>query len=171
MVDTTSEEPNKHQIAPLIVEGRFRFKRLSEAHLLAEFLAEVCPNPRLAIMGITEILVNAVEHGNLGISFEEKSKLQLEAHWLEEIDRRLSLPEHINQFVEVELTRTETEIRIKVTDQGNGFNWQQYQSTTPNNNLLSTHGRGIMMAKNLAFQRLEYAGKGNEVTCIISLKD
>jgi len=167
MADTSNTTPNKLEVARLLQKGHFRFRRLSEAHLLAEFLAEACPNPRLAIMGITEILVNAIEHGNLGISYEDKSKLQKEANWLEEIDRRLDQPQHINQFVEVELTRTETEIRIKVTDQGNGFDWQRYQTGT--HDPLSSHGRGILLAKNLAFKQLEYTGKGNEVTCVIAL--
>ena len=169
MADTTNTLPNNLEVARLLKEGHFRFRLLSEAHLLAAFLSEACPNPRLAIMGITEILVNAVEHGNLGIGFEEKSKLQMEANWLQEIDRRLNLPEHANQFVDVQLIRTETEIRIKVTDQGNGFDWQHYQSGT--HNPLSTHGRGILLAKNLAFKQLEYTGKGNEVTCVIALEN
>jgi anti-sigma regulatory factor (Ser/Thr protein kinase) len=167
MADTTDDNPNKFQIAQFMLEGHFRFRQLSEAYLLAQFLAAACPNPRLAAMGITEILVNAVEHGNLGISFEEKSTLQMKANWLEEINRRLNLPAHINQFVEVKLTRTETEIRITVTDQGTGFDWQRYQSET--NHSFDIHGRGIFLAKSLAFKRLEYTGTGNTVTCVIDL--
>lgn len=168
MADIASLKSEKGSASLYMLSGCFRFKKLQEAHLLAEFLAEACPNPRLAIMGITEILVNALEHGNLGISFEEKSKLQLEENWLDEIDKRLNLPEHINQFVEVEYRRMEKTIEIKVTDQGEGFDWKKFQDPV-NKTLLSTHGRGILLAKSLAFSKLEYSEKGNVVTGTISL--
>jgi len=163
-------KPNSLDALHFLVSAKFRFRRLTEAQLLAEFLAKACPNPPLATMGITEILMNAIEHGNLGIGFEEKSKLQSENRWLEEIDRRLELPEHINQTVELEFTKTNTHIQIKVTDQGKGFDWRQFEDKDPKK-ALCTHGRGITIAKDLVFQKLEYSEKGNEITCTIALEE
>lgn len=168
-----SDNPDLNPISALLCRGLFRFKRLSEARVLAEFIAHGCPNPRLAVMGISELFVNAVEHGNLGISYEEKSQLQLRDDWLEEIDRRLDSPEHKDQYVEVEFTRTQTEIQLKVTDQGHGFDWSVIQtcpSDANSSNPLSSHGRGILMAKQLSFKSLEYSGKGNVVTATIAIK-
>jgi len=47
-------------------------KTLNEAESLASFLANCFPDPDRALTGISEILINAVEHGNLAISYEKK---------------------------------------------------------------------------------------------------
>jgi len=155
--------------APLMLSGKFRYHHLKEASALAEFLGQSCPNPRAAIMGLCEILVNAIEHGNLGITYDEKSALQKEDEWMTEIERRMNLPENSHKYVDVEFKRTESEIRITVIDQGKGFDWHCFEELNPEGKT-AKHGRGIVVAKNLAFKYLEYAGKGNEVTCVIDLK-
>ncbi len=170
MSDTPSDRITPKILADLLIQGQFRLKRLAEAHLLAEFLSHHCPRPRLVVVGITEILVNAIEHGNLGIGYEEKTRLQLQDDWLKEIDRRLSAPENKHKYVEVDFNRTDDEIHIKVTDQGKGFDWKKYHDKDAESSA-ETHGRGIVLAKSLAFKSLQYSGAGNQVTCIISLKE
>ena len=98
---------------------------------------------------------------------EPKSLLQANNTWLSEIDRRLELPENKNKFVEVEYSKTDTHIQVTVTDQGNGFDWKKFESN--GNRSQDSHGRGIFLAKKLAFQELYYSGKGNVVTCVIAL--
>lgn len=164
------------ELSTLLLYGKFHYKHLHEGNLLAQFFAKLCPNPRLAIVGISELLINAIEHGNLAITSDEKADLQRRNIWLEEIERRLSLPEYKDKLVEVEYTRTQTEIQIKVSDQGDGFDWQTFETEKLNNqsldpkSLLASHGRGIMMAKALVFKKLEYSGRGNVVTGVIALK-
>lgn len=170
MDEMPKDAPKMESLSDLLWQARFRIRHLSEAHLLAEFLSNTCPNPRLNIIGLTEIFINAIEHGNLGISFEEKSKLQLQENWLEEIDRRLNLPEHRDQFVEIFYERLNDEIHVTVTDQGKGFDWKKYQTAPEKDaNFKDSHGRGILLAKKLAFKELRYAGNGNQVTCIIAI--
>ena len=60
----------------LLASARFEFRSLDDAHLLAGTLAGICPDPASVAMGLTELLVNAVEHGNLGISYAEKKRLR-----------------------------------------------------------------------------------------------
>lgn len=154
-------------IARFLLSGHFRFKELKDAYALAEFLGKICPNPRLHIMAISEILVNAIEHGNLGISAEEKHLLQKENRWLSEIERRLQLPQHVNQYVNLDVTHSESELRLHIKDDGQGFNWEDYKNKNRDNQ--STQGRGILMAQNLAFKSIDYSEKGNEVVCVIAL--
>ena len=168
MANSIDQNQSLPHAARFLINGVFRIRRLSEAQKLAEFLSESCPEPRMIIIGLNEILVNAIEHGNLAISFQDKTLLQKQNKWIEEIDRLLDSPEHIHQYVEVKFSRQETEIQITVTDQGKGFNWQQFDGSNPKN-VLSTHGRGLLMAKSLAFKELKYNSNGNEVTCVISL--
>lgn len=166
-MDPVSSNIAPAEIARFLIDGHFRIRLLSEAIALAEFLGKACPNPAVNSVGISEILVNAIEHGNLGISSQEKLQLQKENRWLSEIERRLQLPEYIDKHVNVTVTRTSTEMRLQVQDDGKGFDWQTLKNVKHDNQ--STQGRGILMAENLAFKSLEYSGKGNVVTCVISL--
>lgn len=163
------QTPKQEKAVYCLESAFFKFKTLQDAHAVALFIAEACPNPRLAIVGITEILVNAIEHGNLGITSEEKEDLLREENaWLQEIERRLKLPQNNNKYVEVHITRDPQELRLKVKDQGKGFNWRDIDKFK-RDMMFNTHGRGITMAKNLIFKEVRYMGVGNEVECIIAL--
>jgi hypothetical protein len=56
-------------------------------------------------MGLSELIINGIEHGNLGISYAEKSRLKQEDGWTEEIARRLALEENADKRVVVDLAR------------------------------------------------------------------
>jgi len=146
--------------------GIFRFRTLSEARELATLLANGCPEPGRAVLGLVEVLMNAVEHGNLQISYEEKSQLDENGQLDAEIERRQSLPEFASKLVEVAFVRQETGVQITITDQGVGFDWQSYL-TIDENRAFDSHGRGIAMAKLISFDALEYRGVGNQVVCTL----
>ena len=112
---------------------------------------------------ITEILVNAVEHGNLGISFEEKSGLILDGMWEDEIEYRQSSPQNCNKKVEVSIERMPDFIKMLVKDEGNGFDPSPY-IYLDSARAHKVNGRGIYLA-GLAFDKIEFLGKGNEVAC------
>ncbi len=146
----------------LMDSGTFHFQTLAEATSLASLLAKGYPAPQKAISGIRELLINAVEHGNLAISYKEKTQLTNTFTWEKELDRRLELPENKVKFAKVEFKKSETNIRLTITDQGNGFNWQEYLDVAPER-IGDNHGRGIAMAKLLSFTSLEFTGCGNVV--------
>ena len=56
-----------------ITEGEFFVRTLDEARKLAAFIALLGPQPETLAMGLSELLVNGVEHGNLGIDFAVSS--------------------------------------------------------------------------------------------------
>jgi CheY-like chemotaxis protein len=149
-------------------QGRFRVQTIEEAYDLALLVAQACPNPEKVAFGLNELIVNGVEHGNLQIGYEEKTKLQETDQWEDEIGRRQMSPEHAHKFVEVTFERYPDRIHLTVTDQGLGFNWSDYQEIKPER-LLESHGRGIAMAKALSFDHLEYVGTGNRVFCVVKL--
>ena len=149
--------------------GVFQVRTIEEVHNLALLLAHACPDPEKVVMGLNDLLVNAVEHGNLGITFEEKTQLHDGERWEGEIQRRLNMPEYAGKYVEVRFERHEEEIHFLIKDQGAGFDWKLYEELSPEM-ALSSHGRGIAMAKALCFDRLEYHGVGNEVLCVVSCK-
>lgn len=151
-----------------MIEAKFKIQTLHDAQLLSAFLSNECPNPRLAAVGISEILINAIEHGNLGITYAEKTKLHETSKWHAEIEQRLALEENHDKFVYVIFHKTNAHINIRIKDQGNGFDWRQFQALD-SKRVFDNHGRGIIMARNLAFEDLIFHGAGNDVECIIPL--
>lgn len=150
----------------LIREASFSIQTVEEARDLGMVLANACPDPMSTVIGLTEILVNAVEHGNLGITYEEKSLLNAAGQWQSEIERRLSLPENATKRVEVLMTRDDGCVRFTIRDQGRGFDWQRFIDIDPQR-AFDNHGRGIVIARTLSFDSLEYRGCGNEVVAQI----
>lgn len=148
--------------------GRFRYRTLAEARALSALLASACPRAETVAMGLAELMINAVEHGNLGISYAEKSALNEAGEWEAEVERRLARADQAERHVEVEFTRDETRIRIAIADQGPGFDWSSYLSLAPER-AMDNHGRGIAMAGILSFSHIEYRGCGNEVVATIAL--
>ena len=155
-------------VLSLLSDATFTIQTLDEARDLAGVLANACPDPESAIIGLTELLVNAVEHGNLGITYEEKSALRNCHEWESEVMRRLKLAENAGKRVEVRFQREGGEIRFHIRDQGTGFEWKRYLDIDPRR-AFDTHGRGILLARHFSFSALEYRGCGNEVTATVSL--
>jgi anti-sigma regulatory factor (Ser/Thr protein kinase) len=143
-------------------KGIFTFQTVEQARDLGAMLANTCPDPSATVIGLTELLINAVEHGNLGITYEDKSKLYATGGWNEEVQRRLKLPENARKRAEVEFERDDETIRFVIRDEGNGFDWRAYLQVDPQR-AFDTHGRGIAMANRLSFSHIEYRGSGNEV--------
>jgi len=146
----------------LMQNGLFAFQTVEQARDLGAMLANTCPDPAATVIGLTELLINAVEHGNLGITYEDKSKLYASGGWSDEVQRRLKLPENADKYAEVAFEREEQAIRFVIRDQGTGFDWRSYLQVDPLR-AFDTHGRGIAMANRLSFSHIEYRGRGNEV--------
>lgn len=162
--------PNSMQLAACLTEAFFKFQTLKEAKVLAHFIAQKCPNQTCSVIGITELFINAIEHGNLNITYEEKSQIKAQANWAEEIDQRLQRPENNRKFVTVHLKQSAQFIDLKIKDQGPGFDWRPYQNLVLKpERRLDHHGRGIFIAKILSFHDLRFSKKGNLVHCRIKL--
>lgn len=152
----------------LLSHAEFHFKTMSEAKDLALFLADASLNPARTINGYAELLINAVEHGNLCIDYATKGQLMQEDRWLSEIEDRLKNPLYTDKTVHVLMEKTNTHCRVTITDQGDGFDWNPYIDLSPER-AFDLHGRGIAMSKALSFDTLEYIGKGNCVITTVQL--
>jgi CheY-like chemotaxis protein len=152
----------------MMEHGRFKFRTLDEASTLSMYLAKACPKPEKIIVGLSELFLNAIEHGNLGITYDEKTILNMENRWVEEVEKRLSLFENKNKYVDVIFDRHEDEITVKITDQGVGFDWKEYMDFSPER-VFDNHGRGIATSKMLSLDDITYNEAGNVVTTKISL--
>ena len=155
----------------LLVAAEYRFSTLEDVAVLVPVLASLCPVPDAVAPGLSDLMVNAVEHGNLGVTYQEKAKLKWEGDWEGEIRRRLTLPEYQDRFATIRVERTQPfAARFTITDQGEGFDWQKFLTFDPDR-AYDPNGRGIAMAKMMSFSSLEYRGKGNIVEATVSLAD
>jgi CheY-like chemotaxis protein len=154
----------------LMRRGEFCCRTLPEARDLALLLADVSMSPARTVSGYSELLINAVEHGNLGISYAEKSRLLGEGRWLDEVEARLKLPDYAGLTVNVLLEKTATACRVTITDQGRGFDWAPYVGFSPDR-VFDLNGRGIAMSRALSFDSLEYLGNGNSVVTTVRWPD
>lgn len=150
----------------LMQQARFHFRTLEEATNLAYNIAACFPEPQKAAFGLNELLLNAVEHGNLDIGYDEKTKLLRSGRWKEEVERRLSLPENQSKFVSLAFDVTDEAVVVRIKDQGHGFDWQRYLDFSPERGA-ATHGRGIAACRAFSFPSLEYLGAGNEAMCTV----
>lgn len=163
---TMREEAGRHRRAlGLIEQARFRFRTLEEAQNLAYYAAGCFPDPQAAVWGLSELMVNAIEHGNLGISYAEKTALMLADAWQQEVERRLSLKENLGKYVRLTLDADEQRVRARISDCGEGFNWKHYLEIAPER-AAAPHGRGIAIARLTSFSSLCYLGRGSEVECV-----
>jgi hypothetical protein len=119
------------------------------------------------VTGISELLINGLEHGNLGIGYEEKNQLIRTGMWRLEIERRLKSRENRGRYVELEFKVQPEAVQIRVRDQGRGFDWAPYMSLDPQR-AFDPHGRGIAVARMSSFDKLEYIGSGNEVLATVN---
>lgn len=157
---------NSQKMLGKMESSSFKYQLLDEAHAIATLLAGACPEPGKVVTGLSELMVNAIEHGNLNISYEEKSALLAAGTWESEVNRRLQQPVFQDKYAEVSFLRTDERIEITVIDQGLGFDWHEYMEFSPER-VLDNHGRGIALANALSFSKLEYKGVGNVVTALI----
>jgi DNA-binding response OmpR family regulator len=147
-------------------QAEFSIRTVEEAAQLATFIAHACPNPDAAVMGISELLINGVEHGNLGLSYAEKSRLKQEDCWHEEITRRSALPENAAKQVRLSYRRQADAITLRICDQGSGFPWQKFLEMDPER-AFDPNGRGIALARMLSFSNITYEGCGNVAVATI----
>lgn len=143
-------------------------RTLQEAKDIALLLADASMNPTRTVAGYSELLINAIEHGNLGISYAEKGKLLEHDCWMEEVEKRLQQPRYADRIVEIIMDRGPDALVVTITDQGDGFDWHKYLKFRPER-AFDLHGRGIAMASELSFDKLEYLGKGNSVATTVLL--
>jgi CheY-like chemotaxis protein/anti-sigma regulatory factor (Ser/Thr protein kinase) len=147
----------------------FEFKNLDDARSIASLISNACPEPEKIVMGLSELMVNAIEHGNLGITYDEKSILNENGTWVEEVASRLQLEQNINKVANINFQRQADKIEITIADQGEGFDWKSYMDFDPDR-VMDNHGRGIAIANKLSFSSVEYRGKGNEVSVQLILE-
>lgn len=167
----TMQENNASQLRgkTLIDTARFFCKTVAEAQALGNLLASFYPEPEKAIIGITELLLNAVEHGNLGITYDEKKQLMSVGGWEDAVNARQKLPQYVNKKAEAVIQRKDDGIYLQVSDEGPGFEWWHYLEMDPAR-APHPNGRGIALANKISFSRMQFTQNGSRVLAVVDSK-
>ena len=158
------------QAFTLVESCRFFIRTLEQAEATSCFLANCYPNPERVAMGISALIINAIEHGNLKIGYQRKTELIKNNRWAEEVLQRSQLPENQNKKVEITLKRRQDLLQLKITDMGDGFAWRDYLKIDPAR-AQDNHGRGIAQANTHSFDSIIFNETGNEVTAFSKINE
>jgi len=114
---------------------------------------------------LQELLLNAVEHGNLEMFYQRKQQAVAEGWYEELLSQRLADPRfrNLHVIVRVYQERTVKHLSYRIADEGNGFAWRKYLAKPVPSEARAVSGRGILLARWL-FPTLGYNKVGNEVT-------
>jgi DNA-binding response OmpR family regulator len=116
-------------------------------------------------LALRELVLNAVEHGNLELTYEEKTRA-LESGTLDAmLAERAQRSPYRERSVTVSVERQDRKLTIAITDQGKGFDWRSLPDPTDPANLLLAHGRGVLLAR-LSVDSLGYSDRGDTVKVV-----
>ncbi len=114
-------------------------------------------------MALMELLTNALEHGNLEISYDEKSDwMNRGGEMLELIQKKAALPEFKNRRIHIAYEIGKNVSHFAIRDDGLGFDWRT-QLAKGNAEDSALHGRGINLSSSLV-NNLKFNEIGNEVS-------
>jgi len=118
-------------------------------------------------IGLREMIINAIEHGNLHITFDEKSIETMSDNYMEFIASRQKDPNYQGRKVGIEFSLNPERVAYKITDMGEGFDHVRMMEAIKNrvNSEMLAHGRGITMALNV-FDQITYNRRGNQVLLV-----
>jgi hypothetical protein len=142
-----------------------------EAHCYANLICNFLYNANrldlekkdLLRFSLYEMLINAIEHGNCGITYDEKTKYLEEGGFIENlITQRCRDRSIADKRVTFEYTITPSCAKFLIADEGEGFDWREIKNAEDGEVSLALHGRGILVTKRLV-QNFSFNEKGNEV--------
>jgi|CXWL01.1.fsa_nt_gi DNA-binding response OmpR family regulator len=120
-------------------------------------------------MALQELLLNAIEHGNLGISgIEKEAAIDHEQYdLLVEQRRQEERYRHRRVQIDWRLDLVAGQIQFRIVDEGEGFDWRRYLSDQIEREEQPVgSGRGIFLVKN-AVADFSYNEQGNAVSITV----
>ena len=137
-------------------------------HLMLKTLEECVSESQLLHVRVVlqELILNAIEHGNLNISAEDKSQALSENRFDQLLHQRRNSSRYGNRRVTVSMFHDVDRgvVEFRVRDEGHGFDWESilhgHADRLP---LVAGSGRGIFLARTLIPQ-ITYHHNGNTVS-------
>jgi len=116
---------------------------------------------------LNEALLNAIEHGNLEIDFDTKTRVQADGTYLDFIKERQRDARFSGRSVHVYYSLNKDRVLYRITDQGPGFDHTRAIASARDRtrDSMLQHGRGIILMLS-AFTTVNYNARGNRVTLV-----
>ncbi|MBN2435985.1 MAG: ATP-binding protein [Spirochaetes bacterium] len=139
------------------------------SHRLTRNLNRFIPNKTATLikMALREIVINAIEHGNLQITCEEKTRALMNDNYFELLQKRQRSDEHRDKRVHIAYKINNKKAVYRITDEGQGFDYKSFieEKTRENNKEMLANGRGITISSSI-FDKIRYNEKGNQVLLV-----
>ncbi|MCP4136229.1 MAG: PAS domain-containing protein [bacterium] len=118
-------------------------------------------------VGLREILINAMEHGNLSLSFEEKTRAISKGNYLVFLRELQEDVRFRKRKIFVEYTVNANRVAYRVTDEGKGFDHEHYLKLNfeQANEEFLPHGRGLLLVLDI-FDVIRFNEKGNQILLV-----
>ncbi len=167
------EEADIRDVLDLLDRRETRLSFASETGMLSKIVAYLgrelvngYPGFEIPIteikLALYEALANAFEHGNLGITFEEKTKVLMVPGGIEKLFKeRLSDPDIARRRIFVAADYEPGRAKYRIRDEGEGFD-PEAQAKKPLADTTALHGRGITLIRHY-MDEVSWNETGNEV--------
>lgn len=146
---------NDNSMIPIVVE-----------HLIHQ-LKETGFSSRVSGLEVAlyEMLANAIEHGNLEITNDEKEAALIGNKYNELLNQRRNHPELKHRQVCIVIHYNPRRLTFTITDEGDGFNVEKF-TNLKGFDPLAQSGRGILLSR-MYCDEINYNNRGNKVQLIL----
>ena len=153
-----------NELTDLMINGLFSIRDTNDALSLSSAISSLAADAHETSIALLELLINAIEHGNLEIGYSLKKELSMADRVDEEVEKRLSSEEYKNRRVLVQVNNMINDVEVVISDEGKGFNWNEFMEFDPIR-FLEPNGRTIAIINNLLKVEIQYFEPGNKVSC------
>lgn len=115
-------------------------------------------------LAVFECLTNALEHGNLGISYADKTRFIQGGNYVDFIRARAADPAHQGKKIRLVYRIHPHSVLVRIEDEGEGFDVAARMAVMKDRSKAAEdyHGRGLMLVTHLV-DRARYNRRGNSV--------
>lgn len=118
-------------------------------------------------LALAELIVNGIEHGNCGVTYDEKTEfMENGGSVVELVAEKCKLKKIAKKQVHFEWETHNDYTKYVIRDEGPGFDVEELNKVLKSQDEYSLHGRGIRMARHLS-KEIYYNKKGNQVSLVI----
>ena len=134
--------------------------------VLAELRGDCLDTEHYAMrVSLSEIIMNAIEHGNLEIGYEQKQNALVNGTYDDLICQRQQDPRYKGRLVTISYNLTATYMSCTIRDEGCGFDWDNASCQEHSHDLPRPHGQGLLIARTY-MDHCVFHSPGNAVTLV-----
>ena len=127
-------------------------------------------NADVIAMAVHEALVNALDHGNLGMESRMKGDLFMdEDPYLKLRAARMADPVYASRLIEVRLALDTERFELEISDEGKGFDASRLSPLPGDSDMAPHFGRGLPLIL-LVMDEVHFNEKGNQIRMVLRKK-